>query len=124
MYDEALNIPTLYKCKRHFFKRKEAILFLNQCLIDGNEIEGISPSDKIPGWIVIYYETTPKKKVITMTVSELITTTNIGSFSLVFNNLLNQIIENPNPNIIGELKVKSANIDWLEQKAIITVVSI
>lgn len=116
--------PKLLELRRHFYNYNEAKLFLYQCFLDGNEIGGIVSSDKIPGWIVIYFETTPKKKVITMTVSELITKTNIGSFRLVFNNLLDQIIENPNPNLIADLKVKSADIDWLEQKAVITVVSI
>lgn len=124
MFNESLDIPIVSKCVRHFYEYKEAKLFYIQSIIDGNDAAEITISDTIPGWIVHYYDITPKKKVRTMTVSELITKTGIDNFKLTFKNVLNQIIENPNPNIIGNMKVKATEIDWLSQIAIIMVVSL
>ena len=115
-------IDGLTKCTRHFINYEDAELFCIQNLLDGNII--LSVNNEHSGRIVQYYEVTPKREIKTMTVSELISKTDIGNFKLTFENVLNQIIENPNYSLISEMKVKTAEIDWLSQKAIITVVSL
>lgn len=115
-------IDSLTKCARHFIDYEDAELFCVQNLLDGNII--LSVNNEHSGWLVHYYEVTPKREIKTMTVSELISKTDIGNFKLTFENVLNKIIENPNYSLISEMKVKTAEIDWLSQKAIITVVSL
>ena len=115
-------IDSLTECARHFINYEDAELFCVQALLGCNII--LSVNNEHSGWLVQYYEVTPKREIKTMTVSELISKTDIGNFKLTFENVLNKIIENPNYSLISEMKVKTAEIDWLSQKAIITVVSL
>lgn len=115
-------IDSLTECARHFINYEDAELFCVQALLGGNII--LSVNNEHSGWLVQYYEVTPKREIKTMTVSELISKADIGKFKLTFKNVLNQIIENPNPNIIGSMKVKATEIDWLAQTATIMVVSL
>lgn len=115
-------IDSLTECARHFINYEDAELFCVQALLGGNII--LSVNNEHSDWLVQYYEVTPKREIKTMTVSELISKADIGKFKLTFKNVLNQIIENSNPNIIGSMKVKATEIDWLAQTATIMVVSL
>ena len=105
---------------------EEAELFRTQCHFDGDKyINGWEPSKCIPGGEIVYYKKIPKRKVKQMTVKEIIIKNNIGDgdFSLTFTNVLGIRIENPNPNIIADMTVKSVEIDWVFQTAKISVVT-
>lgn len=109
--------------RRMYFRNLEdAKVFEIQCRLDGNEIINTS-YDECGGIILSYYEISPKKKVDYMTVQEVIVSNNICDFSLSFKNVLDIPIENPNPNVLTGLIVKSISIDWLCQTATITIIT-
>lgn len=108
----------------HCYSSEELELFQIQCHFDGDKyINGWEPSEFVPGGRIIYYRKIPKRKVKQMTVQEIINKNDIGNFSLTFTNVLGIRIENPNPNIIADMTVKSVEIDWVSQSAKISVVT-
>ena len=110
--------------------KEEADLFIIQCFFDGNryigtDIESYTFNHHIVNRYIVYYmDTTPKRRIKQMTVKELIVKNGIESFTLTFTNALGIKIENPNSNILAEMTVKSAEFDWVSQKAKISVVTL
>lgn len=115
------EVPFYRKCVKHFFNEEETESFKIQCHFDGNKhFKTILREDV---YEVYYYDVSPKRRVKQMTVQEVIVKNNIGDFSLKFTNVLGIRIENPNPNIIADMTVKSVEIDWVSQSAKISVVT-
>lgn len=118
------------KCAKCFMSAEEADLFIIQCFFDGNryigtDIESYTFNHRIVNRYIVYYmDTTPKRRIKQMTVKELIVKNGIESFTLTFTNALGMKIENPNSNILAEMTVKSAEFDWVSQKAKISVVTL
>lgn len=114
------EVPLYKKCVKHFFDKEEAEAFIIQCYFDGNKHINTIYDE---GYTVYYYDVMPKRRIKQMTVQEIIVKNNIGDFSLTFTNVLGIRIENPNPNIIADMTVKSVEIDWVSQSAKISVVT-
>ena len=119
------EVPVYKKRCKYFPDEETAEAFIIQCHFDGNEYIGTNISGDMycTGYTVYYYDIVPKRRIKQMTVQEVITKNNIGDFSLTFTNVLGIRIENPNPNIIADMTVKTAEIDWVSQSATISVVT-
>lgn len=106
---------------RHY---EEVELFKIQCLFEGNDLLKISKHPILNGWVVLYFDICPKRRVNVVTVESFIINNKIDSFHLVFKNALDRVIENPDYNTVARMNVKSAEIDWVSQSASISLVCI
>ena len=113
------------KCIKRFNNLEEAELFKIQCIINGNTIIKQYSDFSNYGTFytdIYYYKTNQKRKRSFMTVQEVITKNKIEDFDIHFRNALGFSINNPDPNIIAKLTVKSISIDYIRQTADISVV--
>jgi len=119
------SVPTMDMCAKRFYSKEEEQAFIVQLYFDGNEYykTTIDYDFYEDSYTVYYYDVNPKREVEKMTVSEVIVKNDIGNFSIAFTNVLGFKIENPNPNIISDMTVKSVEIDWVSRTAKISVVT-
>ena len=119
------SVPTMDMCAKRFYSKEEEQAFIVQLYFDGNEYYKTTIDYDFYGdsYTVYYYDVNPKREVEKMTVSEVIVKNDIGNFSIALTNVLGFKIENPNPNIISDMTVKSVEIDWVSRTAKISVVT-
>ena len=117
--------PSMVKQRREFTDSEQAWNFMTRCRLKGCVVLDTSfIASNSNMYVVEYFEPSNARAPEPHTVAQVVEANDIGSFQLKFLDNLGKAIENPNMNVLADLKVRKITIDYLSQKADITVITI